>query len=460
MRRMLTARLADLMALLLSFLLAFVIWVNANQVEDPVVRRALQIPVAFIGIPDDTIILEPSNLNANVLIAYEGPTSILNELTADDFQASVDLSQVPFGEETLVPILLQAENDEIILDAPAPSEMNVLLEQLISAEIPVDLELRGSVPRGYTAGEALVDPNTITVSGLASAVERLDLARVTVFLGNDDTATISEARQLLFYDKQGRVAGVSGLELSQDTVQVTIPINEAEDFTSKVISVDLVGNPARNYRVLNATVDPPSVLVTGPPSLLERSFTVSTEPIDVTGLTETFETRVSLDLPPGITQDEVQEIVATIEIEPLSSTKVFNRPVELLGTDEMLVTTIQPENVRVVLFGPLPVLDALPEQEVVVTLDVFGLVTGTHDVEPTVTIPDRGFELRSIQPSLITVEITRPVPISDTITGTLPLTDTSSSLLLHGPLGVADGAPQVVTSLVLGPPPLHDPRFS
>ena len=96
------ARLADLIALLLSFLLALVIWVNANQTEDPVIRRALQIPIEYIGEPDNVRIIQPTNQNTPVLIAYEGPTSVVNELTADDFIATVDLSQVPFGEESLV----------------------------------------------------------------------------------------------------------------------------------------------------------------------------------------------------------------------------------------------------------------------------------------------------------------------------------------------------------------------
>ena len=226
---------------------------------------------------------------------------------------------------------MQTDAENIEMDPPAPSDVNVHLEELISKEVPVELEIRGEVPRGYTAEDALIDPTFIVVEGLSSDVEKIDLARITVFLGSSDTETKVDLRPPIFYDEQARVVGVSGLTISPDEVSVTIPISEAEDFANKVISVDVVGNPAPGYRVLNATVDPPSVLVTGTPSRLERPFTVQTEPIDVTGLTESFESRISLDLPPGITLDEVQEIIATVEIEPFSSTKVFNQPVELLG---------------------------------------------------------------------------------------------------------------------------------
>ncbi len=418
--------LADLMALLLSLLLAIVIWVNAQQGDDPIVRRALQIPVEFIGVPENVRIIEPSNLNnVAVVVVYEGPTSIVDTLTAADFSATVDLSQTAYGQGQLAPVVVRAGNDQITLDPPTPSEISVHLEELVTKEIPVALDLRGSVPRGYTTSEPLIEPPLITVKGIASDVERLDLARVTVFLSAEDTQTKVVTPQPIFYDQQGRVTGVSNLEVSQNQVTVTIPIQESADFANRVISVNLVGEPAPGYRVLNTSVNPPSVLVTGRPSQLELPFRVQTEPIDVTGLTETFSTRISLVLPAGITLDEVQEIVATVEIEPFSSTKVFNRPVEVLGLDDQLEAIVQPETARVVLFGPLPVLDALPEQEVEVTVDTFGLAEGTYELEPTVTIPERGLEIRSVQPALLTVIITQPVTTTATLTETVKLDDTA-----------------------------------
>jgi hypothetical protein len=47
---------------------------------------------------------------------------------------------------------------------------------------------------------------------------------------------------------------------------------------------------------------------------------------------------------------------------------------------------------------------------------------------PEVVFPERGIELRSVQPSAVTVEITRMQNITDTITKTLSLPKTSSLL--------------------------------
>ncbi|MCZ7667871.1 MAG: hypothetical protein M5U34_12035 [Chloroflexi bacterium] len=132
---------------------------------------------------------------------------------------------------------------------------------------------------------------------------------------------------------------------------------------------------------------------------------------------------MTLDLPAGITMDEGQVISVTVEIEPILSTAVYNRPIEFQGVGTGLSASAKPEEARVVLFGPLPILDSLTEDEVRVTVDTFGLITGTYSLEPVVTIPDRGLEMRSVQPPLITVDITSTLPNGLTIT--LPITKSS-----------------------------------
>ena len=418
MIRMARSLLANLATLILCFILALVIWINAMQVDDPDVKRALQIPATFIGLPEDVTRVSPADDNPPVLITYEGPTSIVSDLIIEDFTAIIDLSNTPLDSDVIVPVEIQVEDTRIILEAPIPETVTVRLERLVSREIDVELEIRGGdVARGHTMGEPLVDPPTITVSGSETEVDQLDFARVTVFL-NDDTQTLIESPLPLFYDRQGQVASVSGLQLSTDQVQVTIPINESADFATKLITADIVGQVAPGYRVLGVTVDPPNVLVTGRPTQLALPFRVQTEEIDITGLTETFQDQVSLTLPEGITLDSVTEISVTVQIEPFSSTKIYNQPIELLGVGEDVEITISPDMVRVVLFGPSPVLDTLTEQEVRVTLDLFGLEPGEYSLEPDVDVPDRGLELRSIQPAVIEVTVSEAITQTDSITGT------------------------------------------
>ena len=412
--------LSNLATFLFSLLLAIFIWIGASQENDPALLQSFQVPIDLVGQPENST-LDIST--SSVVVVVEAPSSVMQDLTTDDFSAVVDLSDVTLGEDIALPVTMNTTTTGISVNSLSPAIINLRLEQLVSREVPVVLDIRGSVARGHTQGEPLVDPQTITVVGTANEVEPLDSARVTVFLNNvRDTFTSTPFP--IFYNRQGQIASVSGLDsVSTESVVVTIPVQESADFAEKIIDVDWSGSPADGYRLLSINVAPPSALLQGSPSRLTALTQVTTEPIDITGLTETFAQPVTLELPDGITLDEVQVYTVTVEIEPILSTAVYNRPVEFQGITEGMDATANPEEARVVLFGPLPILDSLTEDEVHVTVDAFGLVTGTYSLEPVVTFPDRGLEMRSVQPALITVEITPTM--TNTLTTTLTTTETS-----------------------------------
>jgi YbbR domain-containing protein len=449
--------LSNVVTLVLSLILAILIWVNASQTEDPTQDRWLQITLDYVGQPDQSVLL--SAVRQSVQIFFEGPASVVNGLGANDFVAVVDLSRVSFGQEELVQVQVRSLVSGVtILSQPEP--VNVLLEQLVTLEVEVELDVRGEVARGHVQGEALIDPQTIAVSGAASSVETLDRARVTVFLSNDRD-TIVESAQPIFYDRQGRVASVSGLSMSTDQIQITIPVNEAANYAEKFIAIDLVGEPAPGYRLLSVKAEPPSVLVQGSPTQISALTQVRTELVDITGLTASFRQKVSLALPTGIALDEVVEIFVDVEIEPFLTTRPYNRGVLLQGLAEDLVATVDPESVRVVLFGPLPILETLLDEEVRLTLDLFDLDVGIYSLEPEVDFPDRGIELRSVQPSLVSVNITRMVTITSELTRTLPITVTSSTRPFRGTLMGSSMHPELLSFVYLtGMTPLDLPKHS
>jgi len=425
MKQLARSILSNIFTLLLAFSLAVLIWVNALRVEDPIRLEILAVPIVFTGEPDNSIRLNASAAPETVQVKFEGPDSIVVQTTADDFTATVDLSLIPLNEETLAPVHVQTSVANISLLTQSPEQITIQLEQLVTRDIPVRLDIRGDVARGHLQGAPLIDPESITVAGPASSVESLDFARATIFLNNDKEDFIS-SRQPIFYDQQGRVASVRGLNLNVEEVNITIPVTESAFYAEKPIDVDVVGSPAPGYRVLDIRVNPLSVGLRGLPTQLEQLDRVPTEPIDITGLTENYRQQATLVLPANITQDEGEEIFVDIDIAPFSTTDTFNPTITMQGIDENLTATVDPESVRVVLFGPLPVLEALLDEEVSVTLDLFGLITGTYSLEPDVSFPDRGIELRSIQPSQVTVTITRLLTITNELTGTVSITETGS----------------------------------
>ena len=425
-------------SLLLSLVLAVFIWLSATQAQDPIDGQFLQVDVAFVGQPPGSILIQPQR--QTVQIRVEGPESELRNISPADFEAFVDLSQVPFGETAPVPIRVSSTASNVDYTLVIPEQVDVLLEKQISREIPLDFDLRGGVARGHTQGDPLIEPAAIIVSGPESSVEAIDFALATVFL-NSARETVIGTHRPVFYDAQGRVASTVGMELSTEEVQVTVPIEQSAGFAEKLITVEWDGEPASGYRLLNVSVEPPSVLVEGQPEVVNALTRLQTEPIDITGLTESFVQQVSLALPDGIALDQDQEIYVSIGIEPILSTDTRKRDIAVLGLGPELEAILSPDQVRVILFGPLPALDALALDDVRVTVDVIGLEPGEYSIEPQVDLPERGIELRSVQPSAVTVQITNTVTTTNEISGTIPITETSQSTLTEIALAGRESGP-------------------
>ena len=428
--------MANIGSLVLAAVLAIFIWLTATQDQDPISGQFLQLEVEFVGQPAESILVQPQR--SSVQIRVEGPESVLRELSPDEFEAFVDLSQMPFGETTPAPIRVTSSTEDVETTLVIPEEIDVLLEERVSREIPVELDVRGGVARGHTQGEPLLEPAFVTVSGPQSKVEELDFALITIFLNNARETNVGRHRPV-FYDAQGRVASTVDMQVATQEVQVTVPVEQSEGFAEKLITVDWIGEPATGHRLLNVSVEPPSVLVQGPPETVNALTRLQTEPIDITGLTESFVQQATLALPAGISLDQDQEIFVSIGIEPIMSTDTRTREVEVLGLDEELEATLSPERVRVVLFGPLPVLDSLVAQDVRVTADLFGLEPGRYSIEPVVDLPDRGIAVRSLQPSAVSVLITKTLTTTLEITGTVTVTESVQSLFTGTPAAPVNG---------------------
>lgn len=452
MIRLFTSLVANVATLLLALILAVLIWGVAVRANDPVNQLPLTLTVQPIGRPADSAV---SITPDTVEIVIEGPGSVLDELTSNDFTAEVDLTEIGSGE-SVVPINVRHNVEAVDIAFQLPEEATIQVERIVRRDIPVNVELRGSAARGYELGQPFADPAVIPVTGVASRVEALTEANVTVFLDSPQEDVVL-TRRPTFYDRQGNIASVNGLELGAEEVAVTVPVDQLAGFAAKPIIVDWEGQPAQGYRLLDVRVEPDNVLVTGRPEQLDELSRVRTEPIDITGLREPLTIPVTLALPEGLEVDEVQPIIVQIEIEPILTSSVIRKAPEIRALGEGLTVTLDVEEVRVFLFGPLDQLDSLVDEDVRVTVDLFGLDVGTHRLEPDADVFVSDVEVRSLQPSQITADITETVTATNGLTETQSLTETTT--LRRGRTGSDHGRGLGFMLLFLGAPAMLLPAM-
>ncbi len=401
----------NLRTFILAFGLALAVWVSAVTAADPDEIRLYprSVNIEIIGQNPGMVIL--GSVPRQLTVTLRAPRSVWNKLTSVDesIRAVMDLSGLSAGEH-IVAVQVQIPERPVKIISLSPETVNVTLEPLASRTLPVDLALVGEPAIGYKTSEASLSPHEVVISGPESLVAQV--ARVEAVLNiNGARETIDSTIDLKTVDNDGN--SINGLHFAPKELQVLLPIAQQGGYRDLAVKVAVRGQVSDGYRLTNVSVYPPIVTVfSSDPSLVNAmpGF-VDTETLSLSNVSQNVETGLALLLPEGVSvvgeqTVRVQVMVAAIQ----GSLSLSNMPVELVGIDPATQASISPENVDIILSGPLPLLDKLTAGDVKILVDLTGLAAGTHQVTPNVQILINEIQVESLNPGTIEVIISPATP--------------------------------------------------
>jgi YbbR domain-containing protein len=400
----------DLGMILLALVLAIVVWIVATQEENPIVQDVFKeaISVQARGQQPGTTFL-PTTFDESVQVTIRAPQTSWRDLRVDEFSAWVDLADKAPGDYE-VPVGVTCADADVRIIQVRPATVAVHLKEEISLTVPVQVQIYGSAAVGYVmqTEEAVIEPPTVTVAGPAQIVEQITKATVDLSV-RDLKETFTGSRRLVARQANGDLSGFVTIEPA--SVQITIPVVQQTGFKEVTVRASLTGTVSAGYWVRGVSVDPVTVMLGGDPAVVaEIGSIVDTEPLDVTGATGDVVERMPLDLPEGASPVGVQGVKVTVSIAAQqSSVSVQRRPV-IRGLSTDLVATVTPDQVDVTLVGPLPRLNALTDQDLIVYVELVDKGIGSYQVDLTPLVPE-GLEVVSISPASVSVDIS-PIPVS------------------------------------------------
>lgn len=435
--------------LLLAFILAIIVWVMAVNEEDPF-QTDVYPQLLPVQVENKAQALEMINqITERVEVSIRAPRSSWDSLTADKFQAVLNLENLDSGRHN-VSIEVTCIDDAVEIVDWKPKSLTVHLEPRITREFEVQINILGNVAQGFEEGVPVVTPRRVTVSGAQMWVSQISRAEVDIYL-RDSKEDVEQTRSISLRDENGRLVGFADVVPSQVTVRV--PITQKRGYNEvAVILGNLLGQPAAGYNIRSVSIDPPTVLIFGTPSVIQEIPNLVTEPVDISGANDDIVRKVVLALPEGVSVIGREAFVeVAIDIDPTVSCFTLQQRPEFQGLGEGLGATADPELADVILCGPLPRLEAIRRriQDLHVVLDVTGLEVGLHSLPPSV-LPLDEITVEQILPGVVEVEIymlPTPTPTSTftptttptstptpTITPTRTVTPTPTRTLTRTPM--------------------------
>ncbi|MBM4423396.1 MAG: hypothetical protein FJ030_08385 [Chloroflexi bacterium] len=395
--------LRNLSALLLSLALAVTIWVVAINEEDPFEEKVFAdpVPITITHLPQGMVIVGSPRLAADIRV--RAPQSVWASLKIDQLHVVADLSNAAPGTVT-VPLAAVVDAPHTLITNIAPQEIQLTLEPIINRELPLRLEINGEPATGYKLREVATAPESVIVSGPASAADSVSelIAQVDV---SNAKQTVTEVVGVTPVNAAGQP--VFGITLAPSTVAVTVPVEQLGGYRDVAVKAVIEGQVAAGYRLTNISVSPPVVtLFSSDPTIVAAlAGFVETEKLDISKASDDLEVRATLVLPEGVSLVGEQTVVVQISIAAIESSLTIQHDLEIQGLGAGLAATASPSAVDVILSGPLPILDSLTHESVRVVLDLLGLPPGLHQVTPQVVAPE-GVTVQTILPGTIEVLIT------------------------------------------------------
>ena len=398
-------------ALLTAFILAVIVWVSAVVASDPNEEQILNRPIPIEIIGQDPGLQIIGSVSRNLTLVLRAPTSVWNQLNNDtqSVRASVDLTNLGPGTHN-IPVQVQITLPLVRIVSQDPQQLSITLDSIVTQEFPVNLIVHGSPPVGYQVQTAQLTPTQVSVTGPESLVSKVSEVRVTLDITNANQSIVRDETPLVL-DAQGQV--ITGLTVSPDSVNISQPITLLGGYRYVIVRAISQGQVTNGYRVTNIFVSPVGVVVfSSDPTLVDNlPGYVETQPIDLTGKTDDFETLVDLNLPSGVTVVGDPKVLVQVSIAAIDSSLAISLPVEVIGLAPGLLATSDPPIVNVILAGPVPILNTLGQADVRVVVDLNGYNVGTYQISPTVTILPDQLQLVSMLPATVEITITvAPTP--------------------------------------------------
>ena len=389
---------SKLYSMLLSLVVAFCLWLyvkNNVSIEDN--NTFYNIPVIMEG---ETILNEENlmitSVSANtVSLNLSGTRSDLSKLDSSKLAAKVDLSGIKEpGERIPLSYSISFPSDvspsAFTQGNKNPGAIYVDVDYRRVTEIPVLIKWTGNRSEDYIydTENALLDNNTVTISGPATVVDTIDHARVEIDL-TEQVKSISQNYRYTLCDIEGNPVDAGQITTNLEEVRLEMQIQKIQEIQ---LAADVVYGGGANEHNTTVEISPATIRVSGGEAVLaELGSTLTICSINLADLDKNLnEQKYTLTLPEGVTnQTGVNEVTVSIRFTGLKIREFTIDQFEAVNVPEGMTVDIISANLNVKVRGTEAEIAALKEEDIRAVVDFTNAEVGTATYKVKIVFDDR-----------------------------------------------------------------------
>lgn len=331
LRRILKATGNNWQLKLVSLLVAVAIWGGLISEDAALTREKTfsDVPVTVTGtdtlLRNGLIVVSGLKDLPAVKIRADVPQKSYENALPTSYSVRVDVSRITEPGEQKLPILTSASTTYGSVSWISVSEVTVTADQYITRRrLPVIIEQTGSLPAGYYAPPASVDPGNVVVSGPRTLVE--NIAQVAA---GYNLSQIKPQQGLQYVAAPFRLLSADGSEISREQISVTSEnvlldtlLIEQKVYPMKKVGINLTGivkgSAAEGFQVTGVFTDPAELMLAGNLEDIDeiRMLDLSSV-IDVGEQRDTLIRALRVEKPAGAVYLSESVIYVTVEIKPV-----------------------------------------------------------------------------------------------------------------------------------------------
>lgn len=374
--------------ILLSVLLAVLIWMYIRDVENPTQEGTyygIEIQISGERVLEERGLTVASISQKTVNVTVNAPISVHNDLRGN-ITATVDVSQCTEPGEyqlTCTPKLPSNIDTTGAYFPDSAQVVTVVIDNLATETKTLELKLEGSVADGYQAGAPVFDPETVELSGTAEQLAQV--SRAVVILEADGLKQSYSGRlPITLLDENDEPITDTNISMSEETAYLTLPVGVMKEVPLTVSFIP--GGGATGDGDVEVDIQPKTINVIGTEEAVAGLTEISLGSIDLSTVLDTsvitMPIRLSsaLDNASGITEAQV-----TVTIKGLSTRSLDVSNIEITNVPDGYTVEKVTQTRTIVIRGSESALEQVDPNQVWIVADMSKITaTGTNSVPVTV----------------------------------------------------------------------------